>query len=76
MERVHHLDRVWQRFSGGRLETSEPIHRDHLDSVAEAHSLPVEPARNTGFERPSTMSSSRAGPVRSRTGVRSMMTVT
>ena len=31
---------------------------------------------NTCLERPSTMSNSRAGPVRSRTGVRSMMTVT
>ena len=31
---------------------------------------------NTALERPSTMSSSRAGPVPSRTGVRSMITVT
>ncbi|SCQ67468.1 Hypothetical protein PFR_JS17-2_538 [Propionibacterium freudenreichii] len=31
---------------------------------------------NTAFERPATMSSSRAGPVLSRTGVRSMITVT
>lgn len=31
---------------------------------------------NASFERPSTMSSSRAGPVPARMGVRSMITVT
>lgn len=41
-----------------------------ISSRSDSHVL------NTCFERPSTMSSNRAGPVRSRKGVRSMMTVT
>jgi len=31
VERIHHLHRVVKRFSGGSLEGSEAVHRDHLD---------------------------------------------
>ena len=42
----------------------------HVSSRSDSHVL------NTCLDRPSTMSSSRAGPVPSRTGVKSMITVT
>jgi hypothetical protein len=47
-------------------------------SIRLLHSLgrPASHCLNTAFERPSTMSNSRAGPVFSRAGVRSMITVT
>ena len=50
---------------------SAPVH-----GVTPGLGTVVSQVLNVFFERPSTMSSRRAGPVLSRIGVRSMMTVT
>ena len=65
-----------QFLAGGGLETGEPVHRNHLDAVAPGVSRSPSQVLHTCFDRPSTISSSRAGPVPSRIGVRSMITVT
>ena len=84
VERVHHRDRVGELFGRGGLEPGEPVHRDHLD--------PARPLRRPGGEpllehllraaldhvqQPGRAGArADAGPVPSRTGVRSMITVT
>lgn len=63
--------------SGGRgLWPGEPAHRDDLQLVAEDRGLGGEPCANACLDWPGTMSSGLAGPVPSRTGVKSMTTVT
>ena len=66
-----------ERLGGGGLEAGEAVHGDDLDPGAErGASAAASQSVNTSLDRPSTMSSRRAGPVPSRTGVRSMTTVT
>lgn len=69
VEGIHHLDRVGQRLGGRGFEACEPVHRNDLDTGPEQWS-----ARSAtpymAFDRPSTMSSSLAGPVLFRTGDR------
>ena len=62
VEGIHHRDRVGQLLAGGGLEPGEPVHRDHLDRVA-PRPRTLGQVLNARLERPSTMSSSRAGPV-------------
>ena len=77
MERIHHRHRVGEFFGGGGLEPGEPVHRHDLDRVApRLVAGSASQVLNACFDRPSTMSSSRAGPVPSRMPVRSMITVT
>ncbi len=76
MKRVHDRGRVGQLFGGGGLEAGEPVHRDHVNGVPPRLVGCASQVLNTWLERPSTMSSSRAGLVPSRMRVRSMTTVT
>ena len=76
VEGVHDRGRIREFLGGGGLEAGEPVHRDDLDLVAHAAGRSASQVLNACLERPSTMSSSLAGPVLSRTGVRSMITVT
>jgi hypothetical protein len=76
VERVHHGDRVGQLLGGGGLEPGEPVHRDHLDLIAPGLGAFGEPGLERLFRASLDQSSSREGPVPSRIGVRSMITVT
>ena len=77
VEGIHDRDRVGELLGGGGLEPAEPrpiattsTPFRHVSGRAASQVL------NACLERPSTMSSSLAGPVPSRIGVRSMITVT
>ncbi len=66
-----------QDLGGGGLVAGEPVHGHHLDLAAELRrSGPTNQDVKAAAERPGTRSSSRARPVPSSTGVRSMITVT
>jgi hypothetical protein len=69
MKGMHDHDRVGQLLGGGGLELGEVVHRDHLEQVTPGLGTFGEPGLEDRFERPSTMSSSRDGPVPSRIGV-------
>jgi len=43
VEGVHHRDRGWELLGGGGLEPGEPVHRNHLHSVAPILRPPGEP---------------------------------
>ena len=76
VEGVHDRPCAGELFGGSALEPGESIHRDDLDALAPGVGLGGQP----GFEDPlgsaGTMSKSREGPRRSRTGVKSKTTVT
>ena len=74
--RIHDRDRVGQLLGRRGLEPGEPVHRDRLDGIPPGLGTVGEPGLERRLGRPSTMSSSRAGPRPSRIGVRSMITVT
>jgi len=65
-----------QHFGGGGLVAAEAIHGHDLDPVAELRDRSAGQDFSAAAERPGTRSSSRARPVPSKTGVRSMITVT
>ena len=58
--------------AGGGLEAGEPVHRDHLQAVPPGPGRPASGLGTPAGKRPSTIASSRDGPVRSRTGVKSV----
>ena len=60
MEGIHHRDRCGDLL-GAAVLNGEPVHRDHLDPVASRLGASLSHCLNACFERPSTMSSSRAG---------------
>jgi hypothetical protein len=76
VEGIQDRDRVHDFLGGSGLETGEPVLRGGLDAVTPRLVWSESQVLNACFERASTMSGSRAGPVPSRTGVRSTITVT
>ena len=77
VEGVHDRSRAGEFFGGCAFEPGESIHRDDLDVLTPSVRLGGQP----GFKDPlgaalGIMSKSREGPRRSRTGVKSKMTVT
>lgn len=76
VERVHYHRRAGQLLGRGGHEAAQPAHRDDLDPDAPLLRPVASHCLNTCFERPSTKSSGRAGPVRARIGNRPMITVT
>lgn len=84
MEGVHHRRPGGDLLGGCGLAAREPWGTSRLPGTIGATSTcfrqssgrPASRSLNTAFERPSMVSRSRAVPVRSRTGVRSMITVT
>ena len=63
-------------FSGCAFEPGESIHRDDLDALTPRVRRETSQVLKTRLERPGTMSRSREGPRRSRTGFTSKMTLT
>ena len=49
VEGIHHRDRVRQLFSGGGLETGEPVHRDDLAPIAPLLGPPGQPLLENGL---------------------------
>ena len=77
VEGIHDRPRVGEFFGGCALEPGESIHRDDLDTArATCRGWEASQVLKTFLERPGTMSRSREGPLRSRMGVKSKMTVT
>jgi hypothetical protein len=64
VERVHHLDRVRERFGGG-LEPGEPVHRHDLDPGAERLGLLIQPGPDHGLRAAfdHVQQACRAGPI-------------
>ena len=75
VERVHDRDRLGQFFGGGGLEAVKPSIATTSSASCHVWGRSVSQVLNACLDRPSTMSSSRAGPVPSRIPVRSMTTV-
>ena len=75
-EGIHDRPRAGEFFSGGALKPGESIHRDDLDVLTPRVGREASQVLKTRLERPGTMSKSREGPRRSRTGVTSKMTLT
>ena len=76
MEGVHDCPCVGEFFGGGALKPGESIHRDDLDALTPRVRREASQVLKTPLDRPGTMSKSRQGPRRSRTGVKSKMTLT
>ena len=76
MEGIHDRPRAGEFFSGCAFEPGESIHRDDLDVLTPRVRREASQVLKTPLERPGAMSKSREGPLRSRTGVKSKMTVT
>ena len=52
VEGIHHRDRVRQLFSGGGLETGEPVHRADLAPIAPLLGPPGQPLLENGLRSP------------------------
>ena len=76
VEGVHDRPRIGEFFSGCAFEPGDSIHCDDLYALAPGVGLGGQSGVNTRLDRPGIMSRSREGPLRSRTGVTSKMTVT
>ena len=76
VEGIHDRPRAGEFFSGGAFEPGESIHRDDLDILTPSVRREASQVLKTRLDRPGTMSKSREGPRRSRTGVTAKMTVT
>ena len=76
MEGIHDRPRAGEFFGDCAFEPGESIHRDDLDELAPRVRREASQVLKTRLERPGTMSKSREGPRRSRTGVTSKMTLT
>ena len=69
MEGIHNRPRAGEFFNGCTFEPGESIHRYDLDVLTPGVRLGVRQVLKTRLERPGTISKSREGPRRSRTGV-------
>ena len=76
MEGIHDRPRAGKFFSGCALKPGESIHGDDLNILTPSVRREASQVLKTRLERPGTMSRSREGPRRSRTGVTSKMTLT
>jgi hypothetical protein len=76
VERVHHCDRVGQFLGSCGLEAGEAVHRDHLELITPGLGTCGEPGLEDVFRASLAHVQQLADPVRSRIGVRSMITVT
>ena len=76
VEGVHDRPRAGEFFSRGALKPGESIHHDDLNALAPHVRLGASQVLKTRLDRPEIMSRSREGPLRSRTGATSKMTVT
>jgi hypothetical protein len=72
VEGVHHGYRGRDDIGGRGLVAGEPNHRDELHTGSEVGGWAASQAASASAERPGTRSRSRAGPLRSWTGVRSI----
>jgi hypothetical protein len=75
VKRVHHRHGVGQFLGGGGLEAGEPVHRDHLDRLAPGLVAIGQPGLERLLRAAFDHVQQPCGPVPSRIGVRSMITV-